>query len=34
MDYQPAILAFVPEGEDRNVLLGAVEAGYRGPTGR
>ncbi|HEY9368458.1 cysteine hydrolase [Streptomyces sp.] len=25
MDYQPAILAFVPEGEDRNALLGRVE---------
>ncbi|KMS80597.1 isochorismatase [Streptomyces leeuwenhoekii] len=25
MDYQPAILALVPEGEDRNALLGRVE---------
>ncbi|RPF39132.1 nicotinamidase-related amidase [Streptomyces sp. TLI_185] len=25
MDYQPAILAFVPEGEARNVLLGRME---------
>lgn len=25
MDYQPAILAFVPEGGDRNALLGRVE---------
>ncbi|WP_330300357.1 cysteine hydrolase family protein [Streptomyces sp. NBC_00503] len=25
MDYQPAVLAFVPEGEDRNALLGRVE---------
>ncbi|MEV8102978.1 MULTISPECIES: cysteine hydrolase family protein [unclassified Streptomyces] len=25
MDYQPAILAVVPEGEDRNALLGRVE---------
>lgn len=26
MDYQPAILAFVPEGEARNALLGRVES--------
>jgi nicotinamidase-related amidase len=25
MDYQPAILALVPEGKDRNALLGRVE---------
>ncbi|MEU1232305.1 cysteine hydrolase [Streptomyces sp. NPDC005828] len=25
MDYQPAILAVVPEGDDRNALLGCVE---------
>ncbi|MYW05206.1 cysteine hydrolase [Streptomyces sp. SID3343] len=25
MDYQPAILAFVPEGKDRDALLGRVE---------
>lgn len=40
MDYQPAILAFLPEDKDRNALLGRVEGaiaeryGSRHPTSR